>query len=85
MASRVRKNDHVTSDAQQVLKALRKEWEMGTRDLREASGLRIDVVRQSIGTATRAMKVIPTDVLYQPTLLHLVCREGRFPDQLRRL
>lgn len=75
----------LTSDAQQVLKALRREWEMGTRDLREASGIsdrrRFD---KAMVQLQRAMKVIPTEVIYQPTFTYIwSVAEGRFPDQLK--
>lgn len=75
-----------TADAQLVLKVLRKEWEMGTRDLREASGV---VERRRFDKAMvqlqRAMKVIPSEVIYEPTFTYLwSVTEARFPDQLKR-
>ena len=75
-----------TTDAQLVLKALRKEWEMGTRDLREASGVmdrrRFD---KAMVQLQRAMKVIPSEVMYEPTFTYIwSVTEGRFPDQLKR-
>jgi hypothetical protein len=75
----------LTADAQRILKALRKEWEMGTRDLREASGI---IDRRHFDKAMvqlqRAMKVIPTEVLYQPTFTYIwSIAEGRFPDQMK--
>ena len=75
----------LTADAQRILKALRKEWEMGTRDLREASGItdrrRFD---KAMVQLQRTMKVIPTEVLYQPTFTYIwSIAEGRFPDQMK--
>lgn len=83
-----RKNEATTftPDAQLVLKALRKEWEMGTRDLREASGV-VDRRRfdKAMVQLQRAMKVIPSEVIYEPTFTYIwSVTEGRFPDQLKR-
>lgn len=75
-----------TTDAQLVLKALRKEWEMGTRDLREASSV-VDRRRfdKAMVQLQRAMKVIPSEVIYEPTFTYIwSVTEGRFPDQLKR-
>ena len=75
----------LTVDAQRVLKALRKEWEMGTRDLREASGV-VDRRRfdRAMVQLQRTMKVIPSEVLYEPTFTYIwAVTEARFPDQLK--
>ena len=76
----------LTADAQSILKALRKEWEMGTRDLREASGV-LDRRRfdKAMVQLQRAMKVIPTEVLYEPTFTYIwSVTEARFPEQLKK-
>ena len=75
----------LSSDAQRILKALRKEWEMGTRDLREASGIsdrrRFD---KALVQLQRCMKVIPTDAVYQPTFTYIwSVIEARFPDEVK--
>jgi hypothetical protein len=75
-----------SADSHAVLKALRKEWEMGTRDLREASGV-VDRRRfdKAMVQLQRAMKVIPTEVIYEPTFSYIwSVTEARFPEQLRR-
>src|SRR5262249_33069201 len=73
----------LSADALAVLKVLRKEWEVGTWDLREASGVK-DRVRlgKAIDELQRAMKVIPGDVVYEPFTYIWTLAEGRFPDQL---
>lgn len=76
----------LTGDAQLVLKALRKEWEMGTRDLREASGVkerrRFD---RAMVQLQRAMKVIPSEVIYEPTFTYIwSVTDARFSEQLKK-
>ena len=76
----------LTTDAQKVMKVLRREWEMGSRDLREASGIedrkRFD---KAITQLQRSMKVIPVDVLYEPSFTYIwSLAEGRFPDEMRK-
>jgi hypothetical protein len=70
--------------ARAILKVLRREWEMGTRDLRVESGV-TDRARftRSIDELQRAMKVIPSEVLYEPTFTYIwSLAEGRFPQEL---
>jgi hypothetical protein len=76
----------LTADAQKILKTLRKEWEMGSRDLRETSGVsdrrRFD---KAMAQLQRAMKVIPSDVIYEPTFTYIwSITEARFPDQMKK-
>ena len=75
----------LSPDAQQILKIMRREWEMATRDLREASGIseraRFD---KAMAQLQKALKVIPSDVLYEPTFTYIwSIPEARFPDQLK--
>jgi hypothetical protein len=82
-----RKKESVTfaADAQRVLKTLRKEWEMGTRDLREASGV-VDRRRfnKAMVQLQRALKVIPSEVLYEPTFTYIwSVTEARFAEQVK--
>jgi hypothetical protein len=70
--------------ARAILKVLRREWEMGTRDLRVESGV-TDRARftRSIDELQRAMKVIPSEVLYAPVFTYIwSLAEGRFPREL---
>src|SRR5689334_2174261 len=76
----------LSSDAQAILKIMRREWEMGTRDLREASGIaeraRFD---KAMTQLQKTLKIIPSDVLYEPTFTYIwSIPEARFPDELNQ-
>ena len=82
---RSREAEVLTKDAQAILKVLRSEWEMGTRDLRQASGLterpRFD---KALTQLQRNLKVIPSEVLYEPTFTYIwTIPEARFAEQLK--
>jgi hypothetical protein len=67
-----------------VLKVMRREWEMGTRDLQEASGI-TDRPRflKAMDELQRTFKIIPSEVLYQPKFTYIwTLAEGRFPEEL---
>jgi hypothetical protein len=72
--------------AQAVLRVLRREWEVATRDLRDDSGVRDRAAfTRALDELQAAMIVVPSEVLYQPTFTYLwTLGVGRFPDQLRR-
>lgn len=75
----------LTTDAQKVLKVLRREWEMGSRDLRVASGIadrsRFD---KALSQLQKTMKVIPVDVVYEPSFTYIwSIAEARFPEEMR--
>src|SRR5215470_377869 len=75
----------LSSDAQGILKIMRREWEMGTRDLREASGI-VERARfdKAMTQLQRTLKIIPTEVLYEPTFTYIwSIPEARFADQLK--
>jgi hypothetical protein len=79
-----KESELLSPNARAILKVLRREWEMGTRDLRVESGV-TDRARftRSIDELQRAMKVIPAEVLYQPTFTYIwSLAEGRFPQEL---
>ena len=74
----------LSADAQAILKIMRREWEMATRDLREESGIlprpRFD---KAMTELQRSLKLIPTEVLYEPTFTYIwSIPEARFADQL---
>ena len=74
----------LSADAQSILKIMRREWEMATRDLREESGIlaraRFD---KAMTELQRSLKLIPTEVLYEPTFTYIwSIPEARFADQL---
>jgi hypothetical protein len=83
--SRKMESKVLSKDALAILKVLRNEWEMGTRDLREASGIgeraRFD---KALSQLQRSLKVIPSDVLYEPTFTYIwSIPEARFQEQLK--
>jgi len=81
---RRKERDLLSPNARAILKVLRREWEMGTRDLREESGV-TDRARftRAIDELQRAMKVIPADVLYEPVFTYIwSLAEARFAEQL---
>jgi len=81
---RRKESELLSPNARAVLKVLRKEWEMGTRDLRLESGVRDRAhFSRAIDELQRTMKVIPSEVLYEPTFTYIwSLAEGRFPQEL---
>jgi hypothetical protein len=82
--SRKQEASILTEPAQNILKVLRKEWEMSSRDLRSASGVKD---RQSFNKAIdelqRVFKVIPSEAVYEPVFTYIwSLAEGRFQDEL---
>jgi hypothetical protein len=72
--------------AQAILRVLRKEWEMGTADLRDESGVK-DRHAFTLGMdeLQSAMIVVPGGVFYQPKFTYIwTLGIGRFPDALAR-
>jgi hypothetical protein len=81
---RRREAELLSADARAVLRALRREWEMATGDLRHASGV-LERTRftRAIDELQRTMKVIPGDVVYKPVFTYIwMLAEGRFPESL---
>lgn len=75
----------LSPDAQVILKIMRREWEMATRDLRQESGFaeraRFD---RAMTELQKSLKIIPTEVLYEPTFTYIwSIPEARFSEQLR--
>lgn len=72
--------------ARAILRALRHEWEMGTKDLRDASGVTERAAfTKALDELQAAMLVIPSDVVYKPGFTYIwTLGVGRFPDALRR-
>lgn len=72
--------------ARAILNVLRREWEMGTSDLRDEAGVR-DRRRfnRALDELQAAMIAIPSQVFYQPKFTYIwTLAVGRFPDALRR-
>ena len=74
----------LSADAQAILKIMRREWEMASRDLREESGILPRArFNKAMTELQRALKLIPTEVLYEPTFTYIwSIPEARFADQL---
>ncbi len=82
--ARRKESELLSPGARAILRVLRREWEMATRDLREASGV-TDRARftRAIDELQRTMKVIPGEVVYEPTFTYIwILAEGRFPKEL---
>jgi hypothetical protein len=76
----------LSTAAQRILKVLRREHELATADLRAESRVteRAPFTR-ALDELQRQMKVIPQDVIYQPTFSYIwMLAEGRFGEELRK-
>lgn len=76
--------DRLSANALRVLKVLRKEWEMGSSDLRAASGIadRKDLTK-AVDELQKHLKVIPQEVVYEPKFTYIwTIPEARFPKEL---
>jgi hypothetical protein len=85
----VRRRDEprrLSRNARKILKALRKEWEMGTADLRTDSGIKDrSAFAKAMDELQAAMIVVPSQVFYQPKFTYIwTLGVGRFPDALRQ-
>ncbi len=76
----------LSAAAQRVLKVLRREHELATADLRAESGVTERAAfTRALDELQRQMKVIPQDVIYQPTFSYIwMLAEDRFGDELRK-
>lgn len=76
----------LSAHARAILRVLRHEWEMGTKDLRDASGVSDRTAfTKALDELQAAMIVIPSDVVYEPGFTYIwTLAVGRFPDGLRR-
>ena len=76
----------LSPDALTILRIMRREWEMGTRDLREASGIAQRArFNRAMTQLQKSLKIIPTEVLYEPTFTYIwSIPEARFPEQLKQ-
>jgi hypothetical protein len=76
----------LSTAAQRVLKVLRREHELATADLRAESRVTERAAfTRALDELQRQMKVIPQDVIYQPTFSYIwTLAEDRFPEELRK-
>jgi len=74
----------LSEPAQRILRVLRKEWEMGTADLRAASGVKErSAFTKAIDELQRTFKVIPGEIVYVPKFTYIwTLIESRFNDEL---
>jgi len=72
--------------AHRVLKVLRREHDLATGDLRAESGVTERAAfTRALDELQRHMKVIPQDVIYQPTFSYIwTLAEDRFAEELRK-
>ncbi len=74
----------LSTNAQRVLKVLRKEWEMGTSDLRTECGFanKADLTK-AMDELQKRMKVVPQEVVYIPKFTYIwTLAEARFPEEM---
>jgi hypothetical protein len=81
---RRKESELLSEDARAVLKVLRREWEMATSDLREASGVKERArFTRVMDELQRTMKVLPGEVVYEPWFTYIwTLAEGRFSREL---
>jgi hypothetical protein len=74
----------LSPDARAVIRALRREWEMSTLELREASGVKErPAFTRALDELQAAMLVVPSAVLYRPKFTYIwTLGVARFPDVL---
>jgi hypothetical protein len=84
--SKSKEKEVLSEEANKILKVLRKEWEMGTADLRAEAKIENRArFTRAIDELQRAMKVIPLEVLYQPKFTYIwTLPEARYPKELSK-
>jgi hypothetical protein len=83
---RSEESTRLSGDARALLRVLRREWEMGTADLRDDSGVKERAAfTRALDELQAAMLVVPSAVYYEPTFTYIyTLAVGRFPDALRK-
>jgi hypothetical protein len=83
--SRKQEASALSQTARDILKVLRKEWEMATGDLRVASGINDRATfTKAIDELQRVFKVIPSEIVYVPKFTYIwSLAESRFHDELK--
>jgi hypothetical protein len=73
-------------EARAILRVMRREWEMGTADLRDESKVADRTAfSRGLDELQAAMLVVPSEVLYKPRFTYIwSLAVGRFPDALRQ-
>jgi hypothetical protein len=83
---RAEEKRRLSTGARAILKVFRKEWEMGTKDLRDESGVKDrKAFTRGMDELQAAMIVVPSEVVYQPSFTYIwTLGVGRFPEALLR-
>ena len=83
---RSQEKQRLSRHAQAIVRVLRREWEIGTADLRDESGVKDRrAFTRGMDELQAAMIVVPSQVCYQPTFTYIwTLAAGRFPDALMR-
>jgi hypothetical protein len=83
---RSEEKQRLSRNARAILVALRREWELSTSDLRDASGVKDrQAFTKGVDELQAAMIVVPSEVYYQPKFTYIwTLGVGRFPEALRR-
>jgi hypothetical protein len=86
MPRRKDEREALSDAARRVLKVLRREHDLATGDLRAESRVTERAAfTRALDELQRQMKVIPQDVIYQPTFSYIwMLAEDRFPEELRK-
>ena len=81
---KTREAKDLSGSANKILKVLRKEWEMGSADLRaEAEITTRPRFTKAMDKLQKTMKVIPQEVLYLPKFTYIwTLAEARFPAEM---
>ena len=82
--SRREEKKRLSRSALAILRPLRREWEMGSADLRKESGISDrKLFGQALDELQAAMIVVPNEAVYQPRFTYLWgLAEERFPKEL---
>ncbi len=74
----------LSTGARRILRVLRREWEMGTADLRQESGVKERAAfTRALDELQAAMLVVPSEAVYTPSFTYIwTLAVGRFPDGL---
>jgi hypothetical protein len=82
--ARNRESTVLTKPAKDILKILRKEWEMSTAELRAAAGIKDRAsFNKALDELQKVFKVIPGEIVYVPKFTYIwTLTEARFPDDL---
>lgn len=79
-----REEKDLSGSANKILKVLRKEWEMGSADLRAEAGITTRPrFTKALDKLQRTMKVVPQEVLYSPKFTYIwTLAEARFSSEM---